>query len=167
MKTKPSVLFLCTGNSARSQMAEVLLRHQAGDKCEVFSAGLAPRPVNPLTVTVMEEIGLDIRGQRSKSLKEFTGKTAIDIAIFVCARAEESCPTVYPFALTALSWPFDDPSAATGTEEAKLNKFREVRDRIGDTIRAWLLKALPGPVRPHTQNVASRTSLVQLKETGT
>ena len=139
MSTKKlNVLFLCTGNSARSQMAEAFLRRDAGDRYEAFSAGLAPRPVNPLTVAAMNEIGIDIRGQRSKSVREFMGKEAVHTAIFVCALAEESCPRIYPFALTALSWPFEDPAVATGTEEEKLRKFREVRDQIENKIREWL-----------------------------
>ena len=165
MKTK--VLFLCTGNSCRSQMAEALLRHHAGDKFEVFSAGLAPRPVNPLTVTVMDEIGLDIRGQRSKSLKEFMGKVPVDFAIFVCARAEKSCPSVYPFTLTALLWPFDDPAEEAGTDDNKLRKFREVRDQIDRKINAWLATVLPAYTALVTaiQPGRSSSSVIGLYET--
>ena len=138
---KSTVLFLCSGNSARSQMAEALLRHHAGDRFDVFSAGLEPRGVNPLTVAVMDEIGIDIRQQRSKSVSEFLGKASISCAIFVCPRAEQSCPRMYPFATKALSWPFDDPSADVGSPEDKLHKFREVRDQIDRKIRAWLASA--------------------------
>ena len=138
MTTKPAVLFLCSGNSARSQMAEALLRHYAGNQFDPFSAGLEPRGINPLTVAVMDEIGIDIRQQRSKPVSEFLGKTTVRYAIFVCPRAEQSCPRMYPFATKILSWPFDDPAAAGGTQEEKLRKFREVRDQIDHKIRDWL-----------------------------
>ena len=139
--TKSTVLFLCSGNSARSQMAEALLRHYAGDRFDVFSAGLEPRGVNPLTVAVMDEIGIDIREQRSKSVSEFLGKTTVNYAIFVCPRAEQSCPHLYPFSTKSLSWPFDDPAEVTGTTGEKLLKFREVRDQIDRKICAWLASA--------------------------
>jgi arsenate reductase len=139
--TKSTVLFLCSGNSARSQMAEALLRHYAGDRFDVFSAGLEPRGVNPLTVAVMDEIGIDIRQQRSKSVSEFLGRARVGCAIFVCPRAEQSCPHMYPFVTKTLSWPFDDPAAVAGTPEEILRKFREVRDQIDRKIRAWLAAA--------------------------
>ena len=139
--TKSTVLFLCSGNSGRSQMAEALLRHCAGDRFDVFSAGLEPRGVNPLTVAVMDEIGIDIRQQRSKSVAEFLGKASIGCAIFVCPRAEQSCPHVLPFSTKTFSWPFDDPSAVSGTEVERLQKFREVRDQIDRKICAWLASA--------------------------
>jgi arsenate reductase len=139
--TKSTILFLCSGNSARSQIAEALLRHHAGDRFDVFSAGLEPRGINLLTVAVMDEIGIDIREQRSKSVGEFLGKTTVNYAIFVCPRAEQSCPHLYPFSTKTLSWPFDDPSEVDGTTEEKLLKFREVRDQIDRKIRAWLASA--------------------------
>jgi arsenate reductase len=133
----PKVLFLCTGNSARSQMAEAFLRRYAGDRFEVHSAGLEPRPINPYTVEVMEEIGLDLGDQRSKSLLDYFMKTHIGYLVTVCSNAEEECP-IMPGLGTRLYWPFEDPAAFQGTEEEKLGKFREVRDQIDQRIQTWL-----------------------------
>ncbi len=132
------VLFLCTGNSCRSQMAEGFLRKYAGDRFEVFSAGLDPRPVHPLAVRVMDEIGIDISGQQSKGVDTVLGKQSFKHAIFVCQDAEENCPSIYPFALEKLSWPFEDPAAFEGTEEATVANFREIRDQINKKIQEWL-----------------------------
>ncbi|HVP17214.1 MAG TPA: arsenate reductase ArsC [candidate division Zixibacteria bacterium] len=134
---KTKVIFLCTGNSARSQMAEALLRKYAGEHFEVYSAGFDPQPINPLTVKVMNEIGLDLSSQYSKGLKQFLGKTHFGIVITVCADAEEKCPTM-PGVSTRLYWPFEDPAKGLGTEEEKLAKFREVRDQINAKIKTWL-----------------------------
>lgn len=138
MNRKKTVLFLCTGNSCRSQMAEGWLKHLAGESIEVISAGLEPRPVHPLTVHVMDEVGIDISGQRSKSIKEYMGKATVDYAVFVCAKAEQNCPSIYPFAMNTLSWPFEDPAASYGTDAQLLAKFREIRDAIGGRIERWL-----------------------------
>ncbi len=135
--SKPKVLFLCTGNSARSQMAEALLRSYAGDHFEVFSAGLEPRGINPLTIQVMEELGLDMSGHTSKDLYTFIGKTSFDTMITVCGRAEESCP-IFPGMGIRMHWDIEDPSKFSGTEAEKLAKFREVRDRLDQKIRLWL-----------------------------
>lgn len=135
--SKINLLFLCTANSARSQMAEGLLRKHAGDRFEALSAGMEATTVNPLAIRVMNEIGIDISGQRSKSVKEYLGKVPLGHVIFVCARAEQNCPYLYP-PLVPESWPFEDPAAATGTEEERLVKFREVRDQIETRIKAWL-----------------------------
>ena len=132
-----SVLFLCTSNSARSQMAEALLRKHGGDRFEALSAGLEPTTVDPLAVRVMNEIGLDISDQRSKSIKEYLGKAPIGHVIIVCEKAERNCPRLYP-PLIPESWPFEDPAEAIGSEEERLAKFREVRDRIEARILAWL-----------------------------
>ncbi|MBE7558435.1 arsenate reductase ArsC [bacterium] len=135
---KPSVLFLCTGNSCRSQMAEGWLRHVAADRFEALSAGLEPREIDPLAIAVMAEVGVDIRGQRSKSVSEYLGRRTVTHAVFVCDAAERNCPRIYPFALHRLSWPFADPAACAGTEEERRARFRAVRDEIGARIRAWL-----------------------------
>ena len=136
--TKPVVLFLCTGNSARSQMAEGFLRKHGGDLFEAHSAGLKPAGINPLTVEVMREVGIDLQGHRSKSLSEYLGKVSVHCAIFVCEHAEQSCPRMWPFSLRNMSWPFDDPAACEGTHDERLGKFREVRDAIEQKIKDWL-----------------------------
>ena len=135
---KHTVLFLCTGNSARSQMAEAFLRRYAGDVFDVQSAGLEPKPVNPLTIEVMKEIGIDISNARSKDSAEFLGKVAVRYAIFVCSNAENRCPRLWPFTGRRLYWPFEDPAAATGTHEERLQVFRDVRNQIDAQIVEWL-----------------------------
>lgn len=135
---KQNVLFLCTGNSCRSQMAEGFLRKYAGERFDVFSAGLDPRPVHPLAVKVMGEIGIDISGQMSKGVETVLGKQSFKHAIFVCQDAEENCPSIYPFALENLSWPLEDPAAFEGSQDATVAKFREIRDQIDKKIREWL-----------------------------
>jgi arsenate reductase len=137
------VLFICTGNSARSQMGEALLRHHAGARFEVYSAGTEPKGVNPLTLRVLEEAGVPTRGLRSKSVREFLGKVRMRYAIIVCESAQKSCPRIEPFAVQTLCWPFPDPAAATGTEDERLAVFRSVRDEIDARIRAWLEKEVP------------------------
>lgn len=134
---KPRVLFLCTGNSARSQMAEAFLRKHAGDRFEVHSAGLEPKGIHPYARQVMEEAGIPLDGHRSKSLDEYLMKVHIGYLVTVCANAEERCP-IMPGAGVRMHWPFDDPAAFEGTEKEKLAKFREVRDLIEERILAWL-----------------------------
>jgi arsenate reductase (thioredoxin) len=129
---KTSVLFLCTGNSARSQMAEGLLRHLAGERFEALSAGTKPVRVNPLAIEAMEEFGIDITGQRSKKVTEFLGRP-IGYVITVCDRAKESCP-IFPGTYKFLSWSLDDPAAVTGSHEDKLRAFREIREQIRQRI---------------------------------
>ncbi len=133
---KTKVIFLCVGNSARSQMAEAFLRKYADDYFEVYSAGFKPRPIHPYTLMVMSELGYDLSNQHSKALSEYLGKH-FGIIITVCKKAEESCPTL-PGVSTRLYWPFEDPAAFQGTEEEKLAKFREIRDQINEKIKAWL-----------------------------
>jgi arsenate reductase (thioredoxin) len=133
-----SVLFLCTGNSARSQMGEALMRKHGGDRFDVYSAGTDPKGVNPLTIKALAEIGIDASGHRSKNLKEYLGKLPVSYLIIVCGDADESCPRIWPGMRNRLFWPFDDPAAATGSEEEKLATFRRVRDEIDAKIRAWL-----------------------------
>ena len=142
--TKTKVLFLCTGNSARSQMAEALLTKHGGNDFEVYSAGLEPAGVNPLTVLVMEEIGVDTSNHSSKSLAEYLGKVHFGYMITVCSNADEKCPAVFPGMGKRLHWPFDDPAALEGSDEEKLAKFRQVRDQIEKKIKAWLSEVQPG-----------------------
>ena len=136
--TTSRVLFLCTHNAARSQMAEAFLRHYAGDRFEVFSAGLAPTEVHPLTRQVLTETGLDPSRLRAKGLHDFLGRVSIQYAIIVCDQVEEHCPRLYPFALHTLYWPFDDPTEAAGSTKEQLRVFRTVRDQIAHRVRAWL-----------------------------
>ena len=135
---KQTVLFLCSANSARSQMAEGLLRKYGGDRYEAHSAGMESTGINPLAIQVMNEIGIDISGQRSKDVKEYLGKLAVQHLIFVCGKAEQQCPKLFLGAVKTYSWPFDDPAAAKGTEEDRLMKFREVRDQIQARVKSWL-----------------------------
>jgi arsenate reductase (thioredoxin) len=132
---KKRVLFLCTHNSARSQMAEGLLRHMAGDEFEVFSAGTEQTRVHPLAAEAMREIGIDISDQRSKTLDEFDGRH-FDYVITVCDRANESCP-IFPGDTQRIHWSFDDPSAATGTDDQRLRAFRNVREGIQQRLRMF------------------------------
>ena len=133
---KPRVLFLCTGNSARSQMAEALLRHLGGNRFEAHSAGLDPKGMNPLTVEALAEIGLDTEGQSSKNLQIYLGQT-FDHVITVCDHANEKCPA-WPGKTQRHHWSFEDPAAATGTHEEQLKVFRKIRDQISARIKAWL-----------------------------
>jgi arsenate reductase len=135
---KPKVLFLCTGNSARSQMAEAFLRHYGGDTFEAYSAGLEPKGINPYTVRVMTERGIDISGQRSKDVMEYLGQMSFAHLITVCSNAETRCPTTAMGIAQRQHWPLDDPAAATGSDEEILAKFRQVRDQIDAKIQAWL-----------------------------
>lgn len=125
---KPKVLFLCTGNSARSQMAEGYLRHIAADRFESASAGIDPKGLNPLAAEVMREIGVDISAQRSKDVRKFLG-APFHYVVTVCSNAREKCP-VFPAAFKSLHWDIADPAAATGTHEEKLAAFRRARDEI-------------------------------------
>ena len=131
------VLFLCTGNSCRSQMAEARLRELGGGRFTVYSAGLEPHGVNPNTIIVMEELGIDMSGHRSKQLDEYIGKVNFDFLITVCGNADERCP-YFPGMGTRMHWPFQDPAAFEGPEEEKLDFFRKVRDQIREKIQSWL-----------------------------
>jgi arsenate reductase len=132
------VLFVCTGNSARSIMGEAILRHRAGECFEVHSAGMEPKGVNPFTLRVLEERNISTAGLSSKSTMEFLGRTRVRYAIIVCDNAQRACPRIQPFATETLFWPFDDPAAATGSESTRLAEFRRVRDEIDARITAWL-----------------------------
>ena len=124
------VLFLCTGNSCRSQMAEAWLRHYAGDRFEAFSAGTEPKPIHPYTMRVLEEKGLDTSPLKSKDLAEFLGREHFSYIITVCDKAAQTCPTTWPGVTKRIAMSFDDPAEFTGTPEETLAKFREVRDEI-------------------------------------
>ena len=135
--TKTRVLFLCTHNSARSQMAEGLLRHLGGDRFEVVSAGTEATHVRPLAIRAMDEVGVDISEQESETLGRYL-REPFDYVITVCDEANEACP-FFPGASERLHWSFPDPSKAQGTEEERLEVFRRVRDDIEDRIRRELI----------------------------
>ncbi len=134
---KKTVLILCTGNSARSQMAEGLLRHDAGDRFEVASAGTRPTCVRPEAIEVMKEIGIDISGHRSKSVDEFAARD-FDYVLTVCDNARETCP-IYPGHSNRLHHSFQDPAAVEGSQETRLAAFRKVRDQIRQYLKAVLV----------------------------
>ncbi|MBK7927643.1 MAG: arsenate reductase ArsC [Bryobacterales bacterium] len=134
--SKQRVLILCTGNSARSQMAEGLLRSMAGDRFDVFSAGTRPSIVRPEAIAAMRDLGVDITSHRSKSVDEFAG-SAFDYVITVCDNARESCP-VFPADTRRLHWSFEDPAAVEGEEAVRLAAFRDVRDQIAARFRQFL-----------------------------
>ena len=144
-ETRRRVLFLCTHNSARSQMAEGLLRYLAGDSFEVTSAGTEATSVRPEAVAAMGEIGIDISRQESKTLERYLGES-FDYVITVCDDANEACP-VFPGAERRLHWSFRDPSQATGTEEERLEVFRTVRDELGERIELELVRGKGGEER--------------------
>ena len=129
------VLFICTHNSARSQMAEGLLRHIAGDRFDVYSAGTEATSVRPEAITVMGEVGIDISGQTSKTLARYLHEPW-DYVITVCDDANESCP-VFPGAADRSHWSFEDPSKATGPDEQRLEVFRKTRNEIAGRIRMF------------------------------
>jgi len=135
---KIKVLFLCTGNSARSQMAEAFLKKYAGDKYDVYSAGIEPQEINPLTREVMQEIGIDLRDQYSKHVNEYMGRLHFGYLITVCSAAEEKCPSTFPGVGNRLHWFFEDPVAFDVPENERLQKFRKIRDQIDRQIRKWL-----------------------------
>lgn len=135
---KIKVLFLCTGNSARSQMAEAILRQRAGVRFEVHSAGLEPKAIHPYTVRVMEEIGYDLSGQRAKDITEFLGQKHFGYLITVCAHAEENCPKTFLGVSQRIHWPIADPAAFVGSEAETLEAFRRARDEISGHITFWL-----------------------------
>lgn len=133
------ILFLCVHNSARSQMAEGLLRALGGDRFDACSAGTEATQVRPLAIRALAELGIDIAGQESKTLDRYLGEP-FDAVITVCDQANEACP-IFPGAARRLHWSFDDPSAATGTEAEQLAVYRRVRDAIRERIEDQLLAA--------------------------
>lgn len=141
MQKKQNVLFLCTGNSCRSQMAEGLLRHMAGEYIEPLSAGLEPgSEVHPLAVRVMAEIGIDISDQRPKAVDVYLGKKMIHYLIVVCNKAQSTCPRIWPGLPDEKRyyWPVSDPAEITGSTEEKLAVFREVRDELREKLISWM-----------------------------
>lgn len=138
MKVPPKVLVLCTGNSARSQMAEGLLRRQGGNRFQVFSAGTHPSVVNPLAIEAMRELGIDIGQHRSKSVDDFANEK-FDYVITVCDNANENCP-VFPGQAKRIHWSFDDPATALGSNEERLAVFRRVRDEIDARLSEFIAR---------------------------
>jgi arsenate reductase (thioredoxin) len=139
-KMLTKVLFLCTGNSARSQMAEAFLRKYGAGKFEAYSAGLEPKEINPFTIKVMEEIGFDLKDRRSKSVTEYMGKMHFGYLITVCDNADKNCPTTFPGIGQRIHWPLEDPAAFEADEDVKVRKFREIRDRIETLIKEFVKK---------------------------
>lgn len=133
---KQSVLILCTGNSARSQMAEGLLRSMAGDRFEVSSAGTKPSLVRPEAIAAMRDLGVDITSHRSKSVDEFSG-SHFDYVVTVCDNAKESCP-VFPAETQRVHWSFEDPAAVEGDDATRLAAFRTIRDQIAERFRDFI-----------------------------
>ena len=136
---KPKFLFLCTGNSARSQMGEAFLRAYAGNHFDVFSAGLTPKgEIHPLVRVAMQEIGLTMEGQTPKNVSEYLGKFVFAYTVTVCGNAEEQCPRVFLSMGKHMYWPFEDPAALTGSDEEVLPQVRAIRDGLSDKIQSWL-----------------------------
>ncbi|MGA2038435.1 MAG: arsenate reductase ArsC [Bryobacteraceae bacterium] len=133
---KTRILVLCTGNSARSQMGEGLFREEGGAGYQVFSAGTRPSRVRPEAIAVMGEIGIDISGNRSKSVDEFAGQ-AFDFVVTVCDRARDNCP-VFPGATERIHWSLEDPAAVEGTEEERLAAFRRIRDQLRERVKTFV-----------------------------
>ena len=136
---KRRVLFLCTGNSCRSQMAEGWLRQLAGDRFEAMSAGIEAHGQNPRAVAVMREAGMDISGQASKVVTPKMLEN-LDLLVTVCGHADETCPAV-PAACSKEHWPFDDPAKAKGSEDQIMDEFRRVRDQIRTRIERFMADA--------------------------
>lgn len=135
---KKRVLFICTNNSCRSQMAEGIVNHYLGERVEAFSAGTAPTSVNPRAIQSMKEMGIDISGQRSKSMDEFAGQN-FDYVITLCQSANEQCPLFFG-GVRKIHMGFDDPAAATGSDEEIMAEFRRVRDEIKDKLLEFFAK---------------------------
>ncbi len=133
---KPKVLFLCTGNSCRSQIGEGLLRHLAGDRFEVYSAGVEPSRVHPMSILVMDEIGIDIRNQHSDDVKDYL-KSGIDMVISVCDHAAQTCP-VFPGEVERIHWSIKDPFHGWDVDESKLPDYRATRDDLKQRIETFI-----------------------------
>jgi arsenate reductase len=119
-------------------MAEAFLRKYGEDRFEAYSAGLEPKGIHPYTERVMEEVGIGLSGHSSKHIKEYMGRLNFAYVIILCEEAEEQCPTTFPGITQRLTWSFEDPSAVEESDDKKLKKFREVRDKIEERIRSWL-----------------------------
>lgn len=135
---KEKVLFLCTGNSARSQIAEAWLRHHAGERYEAHSAGITPKGIHPFTIQVMAEKGIALDGHTSDDVRKYLGHINFGTVITVCAHAEENCPRAWLLSNQHLHWQFDDPAVDVGTAAEQLARFRRVRDEIEQQIVNWL-----------------------------
>ena len=135
MPVKKRIVILCTGNSARSQMAEGLLRHDAGDRFEVFSAGTKPSQIRPEAIAAMRELGIDISGYRSKSVDEFNGRQ-FDYVLTVCDNAKESCP-IFPGQTVTVHHNFEDPATVRGPQEQRLAAFRRVREGLREYLQKF------------------------------
>lgn len=135
------ILVLCTGNSARSQMGEGLFRSEGSGDFEVFSAGTKPSFVRPEAIAAMKEIGIDIAGQRSKSVDEFSGQS-IDYVVTVCDNARDNCP-VFPAGTERIHWSFEDPAAVHGSEQERLAAFRRIRDQIHERVKVFFRDRAP------------------------
>ncbi|MBM7557697.1 arsenate reductase ArsC [Halanaerobacter jeridensis] len=135
--SKAKVLFICTGNSARSQMAEAFLREYDSDNFEAYSGGLKAEGIHPMTKQVMQEVGLDISDQESKEISRFLGKKHFGFLVTVCRKAEKNCPT-FPDVSTRLFWDIEDPKAFEGSDEEKLAKFRETRDEVEERVKNFI-----------------------------
>jgi arsenate reductase len=139
METKKiKVLFLCTGNSARSQMAEAFLRKYGGEQFEAHSAGLEPKGINPYTTRVMNEIGIPVDTHTSKDVRVYLGHVNFGYLITVCDHAEKNCPTTFVGISQRLHWSFEDPAAFEGSDAEKLAKFRQIRDQIEARVKTWV-----------------------------
>lgn len=138
MEQKRNVLFLCTRNSSRSQMAEAFLRKYAGDEFNAYSAGLEPIEIHPMTRQVMAEVGLDLEGQSAKGVQTYLGKLPVNYLIIVCETANRRCPYAWPGAHQRLFWSFEDPDMVQGGQEERHEKFRQVRDQIEQRVKSWL-----------------------------
>ena len=164
---KTRVLFLCTQNSARSQMAEGFLREHGEDRFEAYSAGCSvAEEIHPYTVRVMEESGIDIKDQYPKGMREYMGKMHFGYLITVCARAEKECPTVFPGVGLKLTWLFDDPRGVEVPEKERLEKFREVRDQIEAKILHWLEHPEEEIAKLEAQRDRERRERRRLEEAG-
>jgi arsenate reductase (thioredoxin) len=135
MTHKKRILILCTGNAARSPMAEGLVRHDAGDRFEVFSAGTRPSHVRPEAIAVMREVGIDVSGHRPKHVDEVAGQ-CFDYVLTICDNAKESCP-IFPGNAVTIHHNFEDPGATPGSEAERMAHFRKVRDEIRDYLRSF------------------------------
>jgi arsenate reductase len=143
MRDSIKVMFVCTGNSARSQMAEGFARHLSQGRIEAYSAGMEPSRLNPFAVAVMREKGVDISGQWSKGFDEALARS-MDLVVTVCGNADERCP-VLPPEVKRLHWPLEDPAAATGSNDQILATFREVRDEIEVRVTELVRRLVPAP----------------------
>lgn len=135
----PGIIVLCTGNSARSQMAAGFLEREAAGRFPVYSAGTEPaEAVHPLAIRVMQEKGIDLSGRKPRHLRDFLGVVPVHTIAIVCDGAAKSCPAIWPGAQERLLWPLEDPAAAAGDEQARLAKFRQIRDALEEKVAAWM-----------------------------